>query len=175
MKRNCEQFVEDISAFASDTAGLSAEAAAHIQNCARCREKLGELQAVAAMHREAAGNLAEPKRHLDRRQLERALTSAGSRRRNFEIRWRPVLGGAVALALIIGGVVTSRTPRGSVEAGHRFPHEQRETKVGEESFEPTMLALHHEVEGGREHMLAGTTGDGIRHYRVKDVETELRN
>jgi hypothetical protein len=127
MKRNCEQFVEDISAFASDTAGLSAEAAAHIQNCARCREKLGELQAVAAMHREAAGNLAEPKRHLDRLQLERALTSAGSRRRNFEIRWRPVLGGAVALALIIGGVVTSRTPRASVEAGHRI-HRQREQR-----------------------------------------------
>ncbi len=173
MKKNCERFVEQIAAFASDTSGLSAEAVAHVQSCETCREKIAELKAVAALHREVAANMAEPKRRLGRPQLERALASGGWRSRAFEIRWRPVLAGTVALVLIVGGAVTHRTR--SEGPSHHSNHEQRETNVGKEPFEPTMLALRREVEGGREQVLAGTTGPGIRHYRVKDVESELRN
>jgi hypothetical protein len=175
MKKNCEGFVEDIAAFASDTAGLSTEAAAHVRNCAACRNKIAELKAVVAMHRDAAANMAEPKRRLGRPQLECALANGGWRRRDFEIRWRPVLAGAVAVGLIVGAAVTHRTPREGVDASHPSKHAQREMSVREEAFEPTLLALRHEVEGGREQMLAGTTGAGIRHYRVKDVGSELRN
>ena len=48
---------------------LSVEAAAHVQSCAACREKVARLKAVAAMHREAAAKLVEPKTRLARRQL----------------------------------------------------------------------------------------------------------
>ena len=175
MKKNCERFAKDISGFALDTSGLSTKAAAHIQKCATCREKIAELKAVAAMHREGAANLVEPKRRLSRPQLERALASGGQRRRGFEIRWRPVLAGAVALALIVAGVVTHRTHLERADAMHQSEPRQRETKVGDQAFEPTILALRHEVEGGREQMFAGSTGAGLRHYRVKDAENELRN
>jgi predicted anti-sigma-YlaC factor YlaD len=171
-KKNCQEFVEDIAAFASE-AELSPEAATHLRNCARCREKIAELKAVAALHREAAANLAEPKRRLSRSKLEFALANGSRRRRELEIRWRPVLAGAVALALIVGGALTHRKPQERVDASYQSKHEQRETKVGEESVEPTMLILRHEVEGER--MLAGTTAAATRHYRVKDVERELRN
>jgi hypothetical protein len=176
MKKNCERFAGDISAFALDISELSPEAAAHIQNCAACREKIAELKAMAAMHWEGAANLVEPKGHLSRAQLERALASGGQRRREFEIAWRPVLvGGAVALALMVAGVVTHRTHLERADARHQSEPKQRETKVGEQAFEPAILALRHEVEGGGEQMFAGTTGGGLRHYRVKDAANELRN
>lgn len=175
MKKNCERFVEDIAAFASNTSGLSTKAAAHVQNCTTCREKLAELKAVAAMHWEVVANLVEPKRRLSRHQLERALASGGQRRRDFEIRWRPVLAGAVALALIVAAAVTYRIHLERADARYQSEPGQRETKVGEQTFEPTILTLRHEVEGGREQMFAGTTGPGLRHYRVKDAENELRH
>ena len=175
MKKNCERFVEDIAACASDSSALSTKAAAHVQNCATCRRKIAELKAVAAMHWEGAANLVEPKRRLSRPQLERALASGGQRRRDFEIRWRPVLAAAVALALIVAGAVTHRKHLERADARHQSEPGRRETKVGEQTFEPTILTLRHEVEGGREQMFAGTTGAGLRHYRVKDAENELRN
>lgn len=173
MKKNCKRFVEDIAVFASDTSGLSTEAAAHVHNCGTCREKIAQLTAVAAMHREGAANLVEPKRRLSRPQLERVLASGGRRMRDFEIRWRTVLAGVVALALIIGGVVTHRPHL--ERPSHQSKHDQGEKNVEQEAFEPTMLALHQEVESGRELMLSETVGPGIRHYRVRDVESELRN
>jgi len=175
MKANCERFVEDIAAFSSDAARLSPNAAAHLQNCASCREKVAEFQALAAIHRDAAAHLPEPNRRLGRRQLERALTTGGARGGDFELSWRPVLAGVLALAFIIGIAVTYRTPPEEVAATHQPIHERRDAKATEETFEPTMLALRHRVEGGREQMLVGTTGDRIRPYRLKDVETELKN
>jgi hypothetical protein len=96
MKKNCERFVEDIAALASDSPEVSPEAAAHVQHCGSCREKIAAFKAAAAMHREVAHNLAEPKLRLHRRQLEQSLAMGGRARRHFVIRWRPVLVGAVA-------------------------------------------------------------------------------
>lgn len=175
MKKNCERFAEDIAACGLDTSGLGTEAAAHIQNCATCREKIAELKAVAAMQWEGAATLVEPKRRLSRHRLERALMRGDQRRKDYEIGWRPVLAGAVALALIVAGAVTHRIHLERADARHPSEPRQGETKVGEQAFEPTILTLRHELEGGREQMFAGTTGAGLRHYRVKDAENELRN
>jgi len=175
MKKNCERFVEDIAAFASDASGLSTEAATHVKNCAMCREKIAELKAVAAMHWEGAASLAEPKRRLSRSQLEHELASGGQRRRDFEIRWQPLLAGAVAVVLIVAGAVTHRTHLERPDARHQSKPKQRETKVGEQALGPTILALRHEVEHGHEQMFTGTAGAGLRHYRVKDAENELRD
>ena len=175
MKANCERFVEDIAAFSSDAARLSPDAAAHLQNCASCREKVAEFQALAAIHRDAAAHLPEPNRRLGRRQLERALINDGTRGGEVKVSWRPVLGGVLVLALIIGIAVTYRTPPEEAAATHQPMHERRDAKATGETFEPTMLALRHGMEGGREQMLVGTTGDRIRPYRLKDVETELKN
>ena len=175
MKANCERLGDDIAAFAADAAPLSRDAAPHLQNCANCREKVAELQALAAFHRDAAANLPEPNRRLGRRQLERALANGSARGGDFKVSWRPALAGVLVIALMIGIAVTHRTPQEEAEASHRPLHERRETKATEETFEPTMLALRRDVEGGREQMLVGTSGDRFRHYRLKDVETELRN
>jgi hypothetical protein len=175
MKKNCERFVEDIAAFASGTSGFSTEATTHVQNCAMCREKIAELKAVAAMHWEGAANLAEPKRRLSRSQLELELARGGQSSRDFEIRWQPVLAGAVAIALIVAGAVTHRTHLERTDSRHQSKPKQAETKVGEQAFGPTILALRHEVEYGHEQMFTGTTGAGLRHYRVKDAENELRD
>ena len=175
MKKNCKGFVEEIAAFASDAAGLGTEATAHAQNCARCREKIEELKAVAAMHREAAASMAEPKHRLGRAQLECALAKGGWRRRDSEIQWRPVLAWTMALAFIIGVAVAHRTYRERADEIPPSRHEPGEAKAGEETLGPTMLALRHEVEVGRDPIFAGTSGAGMRHYRVKDVASELRN
>ena len=175
MKMNCESLVEEIAAFASDAAELSTQAAEHVRNCPRCREKISELKTIAAWHRETAANLAEPKRRLGRAQLEDALAKGRSIRRNLEIRWRPMLAGALALAAIVGAVVIHRIPRERMDASPQVKKEPRGMQVREPALEPTLLALHHEVADGRERRLAGTTGAGIRHYRVRDAASELRN
>jgi hypothetical protein len=174
MKKNCDRFVEDIAAFASDSAELSPAAAAHVQHCVSCREKIAEFKAVAAMHREVASNIAEPKRRLDRRQLEESLAIGRQARRDFEIRWRPILAGAAALALFVGGALIYRTPPERLDARQQSTPGQPERKLREEAFEQSLLALRHDVEGGRERMLSKNSGAALRHYRLKDAESELR-
>jgi len=175
MKANCESLIEEIVAFAADARGLSTEAAEHVGNCTRCREKVAELKAIAALHREAAAQLAEPKRRLGRAKLEAAMTKGGSSQSHFEIPWRPMLAGALALGVMVGVIVIHRMPRESLDASFQVKPQPQERQVRPVALEPTLLALHREVEGGRERMLAGNTGAGIRHYRVKDAAGELRN
>ena len=83
-------------------------------------------------------------------------------------------GSAVSVGLYQIQSLIHRLSRDRVDARPQAKQEQRETKAGEEALEPTLLALRHEVEGGRDPVLVGTTGAGIRHYRVKDAESELR-
>src|SRR5262249_46303413 len=89
MKTNCETWSGEIAALASDAGKLSPEAAAHVQGCADCQERIAALKAVAALHREAAANLPEPKRRLGRQQLEELLANGRQRGQSSEIRWRP--------------------------------------------------------------------------------------
>jgi hypothetical protein len=50
-----------------------------------------------------------------------------------------------------------------------------ETSLKEQAVTPTMLALRNDLQGGREQILAvRTTRNGINHYRVRDVERELK-
>ena len=102
MKTSCDLFVEEIAAFVGDAAELSAQAEAHVHDCATCRAKIAQLQEVAALHRESAAHLTEPNRRLTRTQLERALDDGQPRWSARKAGWRPVLAGALVLAVIVG-------------------------------------------------------------------------
>jgi hypothetical protein len=169
MKTNCAAFVEEFAAFVSDSAELSAEAAAHVKSCAHCRERVAALKAVAAMHRAAAARLAEPTRQLGRQRLKEALATSGRRRPGVEMRWRAVLAGASALALILGAVLIDRMLRGRANSGFQARQPQSTWQAGAEPSEPTLQILRREVEGNRELLLAGTTGAALRPYRLKDA------
>ena len=175
MKKNCESFVADIAAFASNSAELSPGAAEHVQHCGSCRQRIAEFKAVAALQREIAVSIVEPSRRLSWRQLEESLAGGGRARRDFEIRWRPVLAGAAALALFVGGALIFRTPPERLDVSQQSTQEQPERKLRKEASEHSLLALRHDVESGRERMLAKNSGAAMRPYRLKDVESELRN
>jgi hypothetical protein len=172
MKQDCERFLEELATSASAAAELSNEAAAHVRNCARCRAKIPELKAVAYVHRAAAAKLAEPKRRLGRPQLEGALANTHWATRDFGVPWRAVLAGAAVVVLIISGAFAHRIFQRRVDRAAQAEREQGRRQAVQEAFEPTMLALHHEVEGGRELLLAGTAGVGMRPYRLKDAASE---
>jgi hypothetical protein len=175
MKTNCEIWFEEIAAFAADIDRLSPKAAAHIRTCPHCREKMASLIAVATLHREAAANLPEPKRRLGWQQLEEVLLNGRQRAHSFEIRWRPVVVGTLALALILlSADVIRRMPRDGRDPKLPAKQQKSERQTAEEPLEPTLLALRREVVAGIEPTLAGATGAGIRHYRVRDAENELR-
>lgn len=176
MKTDCERIVQDIDALVSDTEELSPESAAHVQHCAVCQKRIAELNAIVAIQREAAANLAAPSRRLSRKELEGALADGGIGRSGFEIRWRPVLAGAIALVLMIGVTVIHRTPREGPGIAEQSKHGQSTRSLANEGIASTLLALQYEVEDGREIMLATVSnGGGTRHYRMKDVESELRD
>jgi hypothetical protein len=171
----CDRFLEEVAAHASDSAPLSRELSAHAESCPGCREKIAELKAIAAMQREAAANLPEPNLRLSRRRLERALQAEAGQHGQLAMWLRPAFIGLAAIILLATLLVIRRPPQIHVE---RQPQgqEQQAPRVEEQPLEPTMLALRHEVQDGREQILAAVpTGRAIRHYRVRDVEMELGN
>ena len=176
MKTNlCESQHGELAAYAAGSASLSVEAAAHLRTCAACQEKVAELRAVAVVHMEAAANFPEPKRRLNRRQLERALDNSGEARRPFAIGWRPILVSAITLIVIAAAVFLSKRPW---ESGGTEPRLEanRSATIRAENAEPTMLALRSEAQRGHDDILAGMPlSGGMQHYRVKDVASELRN
>ena len=176
MKTNlCDTFIEDIAADAVGVTALSAEAAAHLRACAACREKLVVLKRAAEIQNAAAALLPEPKRQLSSRQLARALENEVEQRRGLVISRRPIFACAVVLALITAALFV-RKPQESAEPQPLARKVQTETQPKPEAFEPTMSALRHEMQGGGEQMFAAVrTGAGMRHYRVRDVESELQN
>jgi hypothetical protein len=176
MKTKCESFAEDIAVNASDASALAGETAAHLRECESCREKLAELKSVATLQRQVETELPEPRLRLTKRQLERALSNDTGVWSGPRMQWQPVFAGALALVLIAMVMVMRRDPEQRVDTQNQTQQPQPELKAAEEVFEPTMLALRHELQGGREEILASApTGGRMRHYRVKDVESELRN
>jgi hypothetical protein len=174
MKTNCEPWFEEIAAFASEAAKLSPEAAAHVHGCARCRKKIAAWQAVAGLHREAAAHLAEPKRCLSRRRLAEVLAKGRRRGHPSEIRWKPVLAMSVAIGLILSAAAISRRPRHGMNSRLQGKQQQTALQTSAEPSDPTMLALRRGLAAKGEPMLAGATGAGMRHYRVKDTDSELK-
>ena len=167
----CDSYIEDIAAHVSGFASLSAEAAVHLRECAACRKKVAELKAIAAIQMDVAASLPEPKRRLNRHDLESALENSVEPTRSFAIWWRPILASAVALVVTAVVIFVAREPREVVRADPT-----PRTSSPATSAEPTMLALRNEVEHGREQLLARVPlSGGMQHYRVKDVEIELRN
>jgi hypothetical protein len=177
----CEARIEDLAACATGETSLSAEAAAHLRECAECQEKVAELKSVAAIHERGAARLPEPRLRLKRRQLERLLEEErGEGRRGAEFRRLRlvVAGGAVAvvLALILASVVLRREPVESRQVPAIDVREAVSAVEAANAIVPTMLALHHEARDGRERLLASMPlGDGVKHYRVGDVASELKN
>jgi hypothetical protein len=174
--KSCDCYVEDLADYATDSISLSAEAAAHLRQCAVCQEKVAELKAVVATQMEAAANLPEPKRRISRGPLERALDDSVEPQRPPTIRLRPILVGAVGLIAAAAVIFVFREPRELVRNGTIPTADPPAPQVGTEPAAPTMLALRNEVERGREQILARIPiSGGMQHYRVRDVESELKN
>lgn len=171
MKRNdCDAFAEEIGACIGSGVRLGADAAAHLRECVKCRARMAEVEAVAAVQEEIAARMPEPKRRLHRRRLERLLEE---QRRG--IGWlRPALIGFVAV-MILAAVAVLREqdgmpPEASV-AVSRGEENSAETPVPA----PTILALRQELENGREVLASAPSSGAMKHYRVRDVQMELRN
>jgi hypothetical protein len=161
---------------AENSPSLSPEAAAHLQQCEVCQTKLRDLQNVAAMHTHAAANLPEPQLRLRRRQLERALKNGQPPRTSFAIPLRPAIAAAIAVITIVTFIFTSRTRHEPPATQVIVENNPGTNEDREETLQPTLHALRHEVQHGREQILAAApSGVALRHYRVKDVENELRN
>jgi hypothetical protein len=167
MKRNdCDAFAEEFGAYIGSGVRLGGGAAAHLRECARCQEKV----AVAKLQEEVAAQMPEPKRRLHRRQLERLLA-----KKRGGIGWmRPALIGFAAV-LILAAVAVLREqdsvpPEASVLVS-RTEENSAETTVSA----PTILALRQELENGREMLASAPISGAMKHYRVRDVQMELRN
>ena len=174
--KSCERFIEEIAADAAGATPLRAEAAAHVGTCPTCQQKVAELRAVAAIQHAAAARLPAPGRPLSRRQLERALDNGAEQLRSFGTGTQPIFAGAMAIFALAAVLIISRKPQRPIETDLIAHHERIETRVEAEAFEPTMLALRNQIQGGGEQMLGtARTAAGLRHYRVRDVESELRN
>ena len=170
--KRCNDYFNDIVAHVADSSVLGPQAAAHLADCARCQDKVAGLKRIAAIHQLTAHDLPEPKHRLTRRQLERSFERAPAASLTFRL--RPVVFSLLAL-IIAAAIYLFQKPLDSNEspsASYQKPGSQSETK----SFAPTILALRHQVLDGREQTLASShSGSGIRHYRLGDVEIELRN
>lgn len=175
MKSNCKELALDIMAVAAEHAELSNELAEHLGSCRVCREKMESLRAIAAIHRDTAASLPEPKRRLGRQQLESVLAESEGSRQPAPVRWRPILAGALALVLILGGAATLQTMRERARAHHEPIEPPHQMRRAQSVVEPTLLALRQDVEAGRDQVHGLTTGARIYHYRIKDVEREMTN
>ena len=171
MKRNdCDAFAEEIGAYIGSGVRLGADAATHVRECVRCRARMAEVEAVAAVQEEIAARMPEPKRRLHRRQLERLLEE-----QRGGIGWmRPALIGFAAVMILAAVAVLreqdSVPPEASVVLG-RTEENSAETPAPA----PTILALRQELENGREIMASAPSSGAMKHYRVRDVPMELRN
>jgi hypothetical protein len=178
MKSNasCHSFIEDIAAAAGGSAPLSAAAKAHLGECEQCQRKLAELKVVAVIYREAAAKLPQPELRLKTRRLVSALGKGTEPRRTFPIALRPVFTCAVAFIAIGTVLFVFRKPYETVDPEPIVRNERPERKVESGGLEPTLLAFRNELQSGREQVFASApAGVALRHYRVKDVESELRN
>lgn len=166
----CADHIEELASYVAESDSLSKEAAGHLRECVDCRQKVAELKQVAAKCRDEALCIPEPRTRLHRAALERAMASEGGQSRLPW--WRLVLaGGAVVIAIAIS--VNRKSPEVIGAASPLNP--SKEVPAEEAAKAPTMLALRHDLQGGREQTLAlSPAGNGISHYRVRDVERELR-
>jgi hypothetical protein len=173
--KSCADYIEEFASYVAESGSLGENAAGHLRRCARCQQKVAELKGVAANYREDSLRIPEPRRRLRRAELQRLL--AGEGRQSRSTWWRPVLAGGVAIVVAIAISVTWKSPEPNdlalqVKSLPAAP-------LKESAIAPTMLALHHDLQGGREQILAlgpalTPTRNGMNHYRVRDVERELR-
>ena len=172
-RKECDTFAEEIGAYIGSGVRLGADAAAHVRECAKCREKVAELEAVAAIQEDVVARIPEPKRRLHRRQLERLLEE-----KREGIGWmRPAVIGFAAAMMLAAVVVLRELPeKDSVPSDASVAVSRTEQKAPEEAaVAPTVLALRQELEKGREMLASAPSSGAMRHYRVRDVEMELRN
>ena len=169
--KTCADHVEEFANYVAECDALSEEAEVHLQNCACCQQKVAELQKVAALCQEQAQRLPEPGRRLHWRALERSLAGEWGESR-FTL-WRPLLAGGLAIAVALALSVMwkpSETLDPSTPANALL-----ESSVKEQAVEPTMLVLHNALQGDREQILVfNPKRNAISHYRVRDVERELK-
>jgi hypothetical protein len=172
----CDRFNEDLAAYAVNASSLTIEAASHVRQCAACQKKVAELKAVAAIHSAAASDLPEPKRSLCRGQVESALAHERGQGRTFVTGLRPIFACAVGLVMVAAVFIVSRKRQEPIATQPAIAHGRIAMRAEAEHFEPTMAALRREVHGGGEQLLTAVPiSGGMRHYRVKDVQSELRN
>jgi hypothetical protein len=172
--KQCEAHIGEIAAYLAGETALSEDATVHLKECAECRAKVAELRAVVTIHGDGAARIAEPRRRLSRKMLVRSLGAEEQRGMGFN--WlRPVLAASAVVVVVAASLMLRDKPIESMEAPVVAGREAESASEGAAPAQ-TILALHQEVRDGRELLLvSGRGGSGLKHYRVRDVESELGN